>query len=271
MSLRLGFIGCGNMASAIISGVVRSGYAPSDEIIISEPTAEGRDRAKTALEVHVTDSNAYVLSQARTVFICVKPQVLDQVLDDIKDVIEDHQLLITIVAGIPISYYESRFGINKHIKIVRLMPNTPSLVGDGMTAVCANPLVTQGDLQEVLSTVRSFGDAEVVSEHLFDTVTAVSGSSPAYIFMLIEAMADAAVAGGMPRVQAYRFAAQAVRGSAQLVLASGRHPADLKDMVCSPAGTTIAAVKVLEEKGFRSAVMDAMEACRSRSEELQRH
>ena len=268
MSLRLGFIGCGNMASAIISGIVRAGYAQADEIIASEPTAEARDRAKTTLEVHVTDSNVYVLAQARTIFICVKPQVLDTVLDEIKDAAQDHQLFVSIVAGVPISYYEQRFGISKHIKIARLMPNTPALIGDGMTAVCTNSLVTQGDLQEVLSIVRSFGEAEVVPEHLFDTVTAVSGSSPAYIFMLIEAMADAAVAGGMPRAQAYRFAAQTVRGSAQLVLSSGRHPADLKDMVCSPAGTTIAAVRVLEEKGFRSAVMDAMEACRIRSEEL---
>lgn len=268
MQMKLGFIGCGNMASAIISGVLSSGYAEADEIIASEPLAEARNRVKESFSIQVTDSNSYVLSQAQTVFLCVKPQVAATVLEELSDSIEDSHLLITIVAGKPLSFYQNAFGKNRHIRVVRLMPNTPALIGQGMTAACHNEFVTPGDLDEVLKIVSSFSEVEVVPESLFDTVTAVSGSSPAAVFMLIEAMADGAVEGGMPRAQALRFASQAVMGSASLVLHSGRHPGELKDMVCSPAGTTIEMVHELEKDGFRASVMNAMNACRKRSSDM---
>jgi len=148
---------------------------------------------------------------------------------------------------------------------VRTMPNTPAMVKEGMTGVCRNESVTDEDLAQVMAILESFGKAEVVPEHLLDVVTSVSGSSPAYVFMLIEAMADGAVADGMPRAQAYKFAAQAVLGSAKMVLETGRHPGELKDMVCSPGGTTMEAVRVLEEKGLRSAIIEAEKACVSKS------
>ena len=148
------------------------------------------------------------------------------------------------------------------------MPNTPAMVGAGMTAACANALVTKEELEKVLTILRSFGEVEVVSEHLIDAVVSASGSSPAYVFMMIEAMADAAVAEGMPRVQAYKFAAQAVMGSAKMILETGKHPGELKDMVCSPAGTTIEAVQVLEERGFRSAIIEAMRVCAEKSRNM---
>ena len=141
------------------------------------------------------------------------------------------------------------------------MPNTPALVGEGMTGVCANDLVTEEELQLVLTLLKSFGCAEVVPEYLMDTVTGVSGSSPAYVFLFLEALADAAVAEGMPRKQAYEFAAQSVLGSAKMLLETGMHPGELKDMVCSPGGTTIEAVAVLERENLRSAVIDATRAC----------
>ena len=141
------------------------------------------------------------------------------------------------------------------------MPNTPALVGEGMTGVCANDLVTEEELQLVLTLLKSFGRAEVVPEYLMDTVTGVSGSSPAYVFLFLEALADAAVAEGMPRKQAYEFAAQSVLGSAKMLLETGMHPGELKDMVCSPGGTTIEAVAVLERENLRSAVFDATRAC----------
>ena len=141
------------------------------------------------------------------------------------------------------------------------MPNTPALVGEGMTGVCANDLVTEEELQLVLTLLKSFGRAEVVPEYLMDTVTGVSGSSPAYVFLFLEALADAAVAEGMPRKQAYEFAAQSVLGSAKMLLEIGMHPGELKDMVCSPGGTTIEAVAVLERENLRSAVIDATRAC----------
>ena len=142
------------------------------------------------------------------------------------------------------------------------------MVGAGMTAACANALVTKEELEKVLTILRSFGEVEVVSEHLIDAVVSASGSSPAYVFMMIEAMADAAVADGMPRPQAYKFAAQAVMGSAKMVLETGKHPGELKDMVCSPAGTTIEAVQVLEERGFRSAIIEAMRVCAEKSRNM---
>ena len=141
------------------------------------------------------------------------------------------------------------------------MPNTPALVGEGMTGVCANALVTEEELQLVLTLLKSFGRAEVVPEYLMDTVTGGSGSSPAYVFLFLEALADAAVAEGMPRKQAYEFAAQSVLGSAKMLLETGMHPGELKDMVCSPGGTTIEAVAVLERENLRSAVIDATRAC----------
>ena len=141
------------------------------------------------------------------------------------------------------------------------MPNTPALVGEGMTGVCANDLVTEEELQLVLTLLKSFGRAEVVPEYLMDTVTGVSGSSPAYVFLFLEALADAAVAEGMPRKQAYEFAAQSVLGSAKMLLETGMHPGELIDMVCSPGGTTIEAVAVLERENLRSAVIDATRAC----------
>lgn len=137
-----------------------------------------------------------------------------------------------------------------------------------MTAACANALVTKEELEKVLTILRSFGEVEVVSEHLIDAVVSASGSSPAYVFMMIEAMADAAVADGMPRPQAYKFAAQAVMGSAKMILETGKHPGELKDMVCSPAGTTIEAVQVLEERGFRSAIIEAMRVCAEKSRNM---
>ncbi len=148
------------------------------------------------------------------------------------------------------------------------MPNTPALVGEGMSALCKNSNVTDEELNMIKALFESFGEAEIVSEYLMDTVTGISGSSPAYVFMFIEAMADAAVLAGMPRQQAYKFASQAVMGSAKMVLETGKHPGELKDMVCSPAGTTIEAVKVLEEEGFRAAVIKSIVACIDKSKDM---
>ncbi|EEL87777.1 Pyrroline-5-carboxylate reductase [Bacillus cereus AH1272] len=161
---------------------------------------------------------------------------------------------------------EDAFG--RKLKIVRVMPNTPALVGEGMSALCHNALVTEKDLEDILNIFNSFGQTEIVNEKLMDVVTSVSGSSPAYVYMFIEAMADAAVLNGMPRDQAYKFAAQAVLGSAKMVLETGIHPGALKDMVCSPGGTTIEAVATLEEKGLRTAIISAMNRCTQKSVEL---
>ena len=177
----------------------------------------------------------------------------------IQDAVTAQKLVVSIAPGKTLSWFEQQFG--RQVKIIRTMPNTPAMVGTGMMGMCAGSMVTEEELQQVRDVCSGFSETEVVPEHLMDVVTAVSGSSPAYVFLFIEAMADAAVAGGMPRAQAYKFAAQAVMGSAKMVLETGMHPGELKDMVCSPAGTTIQAVRVLEEKGMRSSVFEAMMKC----------
>jgi pyrroline-5-carboxylate reductase len=181
------------------------------------------------------------------------------VLSEIKDILTKEQILISIAPGKSVDWLQEQLG--RVMKVIRTMPNTPALVGEGMTGITANSEVTEEEMQEVLQIFSCIGKVEEVPESLMDAVVAVSGSSPAYLFLMLEAMADAAVQCGMPRAQAYRFAAQSMYGSAKLLEQTGKHPGELKDMVCSPAGTTIAAVAKLEEKGFRSAIIEAMRVC----------
>ena len=259
--MKYGFIGAGNMGRAIIDGILKSKIATPSDITAA-------DANKKSLENLNAADNAAVAKQSDLLFLCVKPQVLYSVIAEIKDCVTENTVVVSIVAGQSIKAIENAFG--KKIKLVRVMPNTPALVGEGMAALSPNDNTSEADVKTVLDVFSSLGKAEVVSENLMDAVTAVSGSSPAYVFMFIEAMADAAVQGGMPRNQAYTFAAQAVLGSAKMVLETGKHPAVLKDMVCSPAGTTIDAVAELEKYGFRSAVIEAMKSCIDKSKELGR-
>ena len=257
--MKLGFIGTGNMAGAIMGGVIKSEVFKPEEIIGADLFAPGREKVKQLYGINVTDSNKEVIEKSEVVVLSVKPQFYESVITEIKELVRPEQIIITIAPGKTLAWLAEKFG--KDVKIVRTMPNTPAMVGEGMTAACANEHVTKEELDYACKILSAFGKVEVVSEHLMDVVVSVSGSSPAYVFMFIEAMADAAVADGMPRPQAYKFAAQAVLGSAKMVLETGKHPGELKDMVCSPAGTTIEAVRVLEQKGFRSSVIEAMKAC----------
>ncbi|MGI6069457.1 MAG: pyrroline-5-carboxylate reductase [Blautia sp.] len=257
--MKIGFIGCGNMASAIIGGILKKGICGKEEIMVSNLTEAGSRRSQETLGVVTTRDNKEVVKNSRIVFLAVKPQYYADVISEVKDLITMEHLVITIAPGKTLDWLAKQFG--KDLKIVRTMPNTPALVGEGMTGMCANEWVTEEEKIQVKEVLESFGKVEEVPEHLLDVVVSVSGSSPAYIFMMIEAMADAAVADGMPRAQAYKFAAQAVMGSAKMVLETGKHPGELKDMVCSPGGTTIEAVRCLERDGFRSAVIEAMKSC----------
>lgn len=257
--MKLGFIGTGNMASAIMGGVIKNEIFAANEIIGADVFAAGREKVKEKFGINVTADNREVVEKSEVLILSVKPQFYASVINEIKDDIKEDQIVITIAPGKTLEWLAEQFG--KDVKIVRTMPNTPAMVGEGMTAACPNEQITEEDLAYVKKILESFSRVEVVPEKLMDAVTAVSGSSPAYVYMFIEAMADAAVSGGMPRPQAYTFAAQAVLGSAKMVLETGMHPGALKDMVCSPAGTTIEAVRTLEERGFRSAVIEAMKVC----------
>ena len=224
------------------------------------------NKLKDEYNINVTLDAREVVKNSDIVFMAVKPNIFDGVLESVKDLIRDEKIVVSIAAGKSISSIENIIGDDK--KIIRTMPNTPALVNEGMSALCPNKNIEDAELKIVKGIFDSFGKSEVVGEYLIDSVIGVSGSSPAYVFMFIEAMADAAVVGGMPRKQAYNFAAQSVLGAAKMVLESGKHPGELKDMVCSPGGTTIEAVKVLENEGMRSSVINAVCACIEKSKEM---
>ena len=261
--MKLGFIGTGNMASAIMGGIIKKGLISANEIIGADLLEQGRERVKKEFDICITADNNEVVEKADVIILSVKPQFYEEVICEIRDFIRADQIVITIAPGKTLAWILEKFG--KDVKVVRTMPNTPALVGAGMTAMCPNEFMTEEEIAYVRTLLESFGRVEIVPERLMDTVVSTSGSSPAYGFMMIEAMADAAVSGGMPRAQAYHFAAQAVMGSAKMVLETGKHPGELKDMVCSPGGTTIEAVRTLEEYGFRSAVIEAMKVCEEKS------
>ncbi len=266
MNYKIGFIGCGNMASAIIQGITKKTDIKCEKILVSDASEAAIAKASEELGVNATRSNTRVVSECEVLFLSIKPQFYETVLNEIKDKVSPSQVIVSIAPGKTLSWIQSILGDN--VKLVRTMPNTPALVGEGVTGVCKNANVSDEDFTYVMSLLSSFGMAEAISESLMDVCVSVSGSSPAYVFMFIEAMADAAVADGMPRDKAYKFAAQAVLGSAKMVLETGKHPGELKDMVCSPGGTTIEAVRVLEDKGFRSAVIEAMKACTAKAKGL---
>lgn len=264
--MRLGFIGCGNMASAMMNGIIKNNIIRPEEIIGADISASGKQKTKENFRIQIARDNKEVVEKADIVILSVKPQFYEAVISEVKDFVKEDQIIVTIAPGKTLAWLGEQFG--KPVKIVRTMPNTPAMVLEGMTAACSNEFVREEEMIRVCDILRGFGEVEVIPERMIDAVVAVSGSSPAYVFMMIEAMADAAVAEGMQRTQAYKFAAKAVMGSAKMVLETGKHPGELKDMVCSPAGTTIDAVKVLEAAGFRSALMDAMEVCAEKSRSM---
>ncbi len=265
--MKLGFIGCGVMANAMMGGIIKAGLYKPEDIWGADPFEGSRQKTKEVNGINVTDNNIEILENCETVFLTVKPQYLAGVIEGIKDHVTDKNTFICIAAGTTLDYLAEQFG--KPVKAIRVMPNTPAQVGEGMSAACPNQYVTEEEKQRALEILSSFGKAELMPENLFDIVTGVSGSGPAYVFMFIEAMADAAVNGGMQRKQAYTFAAQTVLGAAKMVLETGKHPGELKDMVSSPAGTTIAGVRELELGGLRTTVIEGVTAATEKSIEMQ--
>ena len=266
MNKKIGFIGSGNMAKAMIGGIVKSKLVDSNNVIASDLNELALENVKNEYGINITTNSKEVVKFSDIVIVAVKPNVYDIVLEGVKELIDNEKIIVTIAAGKTIESIENVIGNDK--KVIRTMPNTPALVNEGMSALCKNNNITDEELNMVKEIFNSFGKAEIVSEYLIDAVIGASGSAPAYVFMFIEAMADAAVLAGMPRNQAYTFAAQAVMGSAKMVLETGKHPGELKDMVCSPGGTTIEAVKTLEAEGFRSAVIKAIGDCIEKSKEM---
>lgn len=265
MDKKIGFIGCGNMGKAMLGGIISSNIADCQDIFVSARTENKLLDIKAQYGVNISTDNSVVAKNSDILIIAVKPQFLNEVASEIKNDIKDSAIIVSVAAGFNIQKLENAFG--KH-KIVRAMPNTPALCLEAMSAICPNNLVEKDELENVTKLFESFGKAEIVAENLFDSVIGVSGSSPAYVFMFIEALADGAVCEGMPRDKAYKFAAQAVLGSAKMVLETSMHPGALKDMVCSPGGTTIEAVEALEETGFRNSVIKAVRKCCEKSRQM---
>ncbi|MCS5421458.1 MULTISPECIES: pyrroline-5-carboxylate reductase [Psychrilyobacter] len=263
---KIGFIGCGNMSQAMIGGVVRAEIFPGKNILVSDLNKKSLEAAADKYGVAATTDNLEVARESDILILAVKPNLYGVVISQIKDSVKSDVIVVTIAAGKSIESTETAFG--KNIKVVRVMPNTPALVGEGMSSMVPNKLIEVHELEEVLRIFESFGRTEVVEEKLMDVVTSVSGSAPAYVYMFIEAMADGAVLDGMPRDKAYKMAAQTVLGAAKMVMETGMHPGQLKDMVCSPGGTTIEAVTALEEKGLRNAVITAMKRCTEKSKKM---
>lgn len=263
MHKELALIGCGNMGSAIVKGIVGAGLIDAGDIVVSDVSEAASARLAGELGCAGTCDNVEAVSDAAMVIIAVKPQYLDDVVRGLADAVAPGALVVSIAAGVTLARLEGLLGSER--KIVRVMPNLPAMVLAGMSSLTPNAQVNAEECARVQELFESFGRAEVVPEHLIDAVIAASGSSPAYVCVFIEALADAAVAEGMPRAQAYTFAEQAVLGTAKYLLETGVHPAVLKDMVSSPAGTTIEAVSALESGGFRAAVIDAARAAAAKN------
>jgi pyrroline-5-carboxylate reductase len=263
---KIAFLGSGNMAEALVKGLLAAGVAAPAEIVCAEPRLERREELRKRFGVVVTASNVEAVSQAAIVLLSVKPHVADAVLAEIQPAVDATKLVVSIAAGVPISAIARRLGASA--RIVRTMPNTPALVGAGATALARGGSATDADLAQALALFQSVGTAVVVEEHLLDAVTGVSGSGPAYVYLAIEALSDGGVKAGLPRDVATKLAAQTVLGAARMVLETGEHPGRLKDQVTSPGGTTIAGVHALEAGGFRAALIAAVEAATRRAREL---
>lgn len=266
MSKKVGFIGCGNMGSAMVGGLIKSGFVKKEDIIISTKTESTAKRLKEELEVNITLDNREVVKASDVIFLAVKPYMYKDVIEEIKEVLSKDKIIVTIAAGVSIENMENWLGDG--YKVIRTMPNTPALVGAAMSAICINKNVSQEELEYICNIYKNFGEYVELDEKDFDGFTALCGSSPAYVFIFIEAMADAAVKLGIPRAKAYRMASQSVLGSAKMVLDTGKHPGVLKDMVCSPGGTTIEAVAELEKHGFRNAIIEAVVKCAEKSKSM---
>lgn len=266
MSKIIGFIGCGNMGKSMVLGLLKSNKVSKDDLIISTKSVESKERLEKELGVKCTLNNSEVAKASDILFLAVKPNMYENVISEVKEYISNEKIIVTIAAGINIIDVEQWLG--KEHKIIKTMPNTPAVVGEGMSAICSNTLVTEEELNLVCSLYEGFGKYEILPEKDFHGFIALCGSSPAYVFMFIEAMADAAVKFGIPRVKAYKMAEQAILGSAKLALETGKHPGELKDMVCSPGGTTIEAVTELENQGFRNSIIKAMEKCVDKSKNM---
>lgn len=264
MDKTIGFIGFGNMGEALAGGILESGLFDSQKILISTRTGKLADKIK--YNFPLAKNNKDLAARSDYIVLAIKPKDYASVLKEISGSIKKGAILVSIGAGISSQFLKE--SLPPASKYVKTMPNTPAMIRQGMTAISPNQSLEEEDLQQLVRIFSSVGRTEIIDESLMDAFTAIAGSSPAYVYMAIEALADGGVMEGLPRQEAYTMAAQALLGSAQMVLESGIHPGQLKDNVCSPGGTTIEAVASLEENGFRSALIKAVEVAAEKSKKM---
>jgi pyrroline-5-carboxylate reductase len=260
------FLGAGNMASALIHGALTSGKLHADDIAATDVREQAVSELKRTLHIHTFTNNVEACAWANVIVLAVKPQVLPALLSELHGRLGDDKLVVSIVTGIATAQISAQLG--GRARIVRAVPNTPAMVHEGATAVAKGPSSTDADLELVETLFAASGLVVRVQEHLLDAVTALSGSGPAYMFIAIEALADAGVREGLTRDVATQLAAQTLLGAGKMVLELGEHPGKLKDMVTSPGGTTSAAIAALEREGFRNALHAAVHAAATRAREM---
>jgi pyrroline-5-carboxylate reductase len=266
MEKTLGFIGGGNMAAALVKGLLHANVVPPERIIVSDVKEERLKVFRDRHGVRTTHDNVELVRDADVVVLSVKPQVIDKVLGAIGEDVRPSQLVVSVAAGVPVSAMEARLPAG--VRVVRTMPNTPATVDAGATAIAPGTHATAEDLEIADALFSAVGRVVTLDESLLDAVTGLSGSGPAYVMLMIEALADGGVKVGLHRDTALLLAAQTVYGSAKLLLETGEHPGRLKDMVTSPGGTAIAGLHTLESGGLRRTLIDAVEAATTRSAAL---
>jgi pyrroline-5-carboxylate reductase len=264
----IGFIGAGNMAEALIRGLVRGGHVPASSVVASAPRKERLDELKRVYAIDVTTVNREVVQRCGVVVLSVKPQIMDKVLREVGDLIKPGTLVISIAAGVDTETIEE--SLAEGARVVRAMPNTPAQVGAGATAISAGKHASEADMATARAMFDAVGITVELDESQLDAVTGLSGSGPAYIFLILEALADAGVKVGLARRNAQRLAAQTLMGSAKMLLETDEHPGKLKDMVTSPGGTAIAGLHTLEQGGLRTTLINAVETATKRARELGR-
>ena len=264
--LQLGFIGAGRMATALARGLLDADFTAAERVLASDVLAEARANFTDQTSARSVASNAEVVQGSQIVFLAIKPQQMNDVLAELAGILTSEQLVVSIVAGASIAAITGALG--PECRIVRVMPNTPCLVGASASAFAIGGTATQADGELVKRVLSTVGIAIEVPEKLLDAVTGLSGSGPAYVYQVIEALSDGGVRVGLPRDVATRLAAQTVLGAAKMVLETGQHPGELKDGVASPGGTTIAGLHKLEKGGLRGCLMDAVQAATVRSQQL---
>lgn len=263
---QIGFIGAGRMATALAQGLIAAGLADRQSLAASDASPAAIEQFAKSTGCRAVSDNAQVAQQCDVLFLAVKPQQMGAVLQELRGLTTARHLVVSIAAGVPLARMSAVLG--EAPRLVRVMPNTPCLVGEGASAFCLGPSATSDDAQLVKELLSSVGKAFELPETLLDAVTGLSGSGPAFVYQVIEALSDGGVRMGLPRDVATALAAQTVRGAAEMVLATGEHPAVLKDQVTSPGGTTIAGLQALEAGGLRAALIAAVEAAARRSTEL---